>query len=73
VSATRYTVKDKVIIYGIGAGWIARAWKDDARADARAWKHWWTVRGHIATLTATGRRGLFRCTLMLTRRDEVSQ
>jgi hypothetical protein len=33
VSATRYAVKDKVTIHGIGAGWIARAWKDDAGED----------------------------------------
>lgn len=34
-------------------------------ADAREWKHWWTVRGHIATLESANWRGYFHCYLIL--------
>ena len=34
------------------------------RRDARLWKHWWTVRGHLVTLEANG-RGIFHCYLTL--------
>ena len=30
---TILNVKDKVIVYGIGAGWIAKAWKDTSGED----------------------------------------
>ncbi len=34
------------------------------RKDARKWKHYWTVRGHVATLEAIG-HGLFQTYLRL--------
>jgi hypothetical protein len=39
------------------------------RVDARAWRRWWSSRGHTASLCAVG-RGLYRCTLTLERTAE---
>lgn len=33
--------------------------------DARKWKHWWTVRGHIATLVKTGKPYVYQCYLAI--------
>lgn len=36
------------------------------KADARAWKHWWTVRGYLTTLDRI-RTGRYQCWLTLER------
>ena len=35
------------------------------KGEARKWKHYWTIRGHTASLEATRRKGFVRCFLTL--------
>ncbi len=34
-------------------------------SEARKWKHWWTVRGHLASYESTSKPGIVHCWLTL--------